>query len=52
MVRRKGLDKDEMAEGHDIQIFHKAEWLLTTLPWKKLLDGPAAGIGRTTKHLI
>lgn len=44
--------RTKRTEGHDIQIFRKAERLLTTLPWNKLLDGPAAGVGRTTKHLI
>ncbi|KAG1723084.1 hypothetical protein EDD22DRAFT_1054523, partial [Suillus occidentalis] len=48
----RGWITTKRAEGHDIQIFRKAERLLTTLPWNKLLDGPAAGVGRTTKHLI
>jgi len=44
--------RQKQETGYHQQVFRNIERQLSILAWNKLLNGPAAGVGRTTKHLL
>ncbi|KAG1848235.1 hypothetical protein F4604DRAFT_1687775 [Suillus subluteus] len=48
----KNWIRKKQEAGYHQRVFRNIERQLNILPWNKLLHGPAAGVGRSTKHLL